>query len=252
MKLFCIPYAGGSATTYYKFRKALAGTAEIIPLELPGKGMREGEPFARSIPDLAAEFCRIVREKAADAPYAIMGYSLGGIIAFELYREIASRSLRLPAKMIFSACEAPDVFRENNKAGLYRLPDREFIREVGKFGFIPSELKENEEILKFFLPGMKADFKLAADYWPEDRKLLLKSEVSVFYSAYEERRARIGEWDKFSAGQIGYYKFEKGAHFFINAEFARMAALLQDILSAGCSQCGISSPNPRPDRRGGA
>lgn len=230
MKLFCIPYAGGSATIYYKFKRPLAGTAEIMPLELPGKGMRIDEPFADSIQDVAAEFCDIVDEKAANTEYAIFGYSMGGIIAFELYQEIERRSMRLPSKIIFSACEAPDAFADDDTSELYRLPDKEFISGVEKFGFIPSEMKENEEILRFFLPSMKADFKLVSDYRLQGRHAVIKPDVAVLYSDYEERNANIHEWDKFCAGKISYYKFETGAHFFINAAFERMVSLLNDIL----------------------
>lgn len=47
IKLFCFPCAGGTAQMYYKWKKELSGSFEIIPVELAGRGLRTGEPFIK-------------------------------------------------------------------------------------------------------------------------------------------------------------------------------------------------------------
>lgn len=41
VKLFCIPYAGGSASIYLRWKKYFKEQVEIYPIELAGRGKRE-------------------------------------------------------------------------------------------------------------------------------------------------------------------------------------------------------------------
>lgn len=54
--LYCIAYAGGTANSYYQWRKWLDPRIELKPLELPGRGKRMAEerivPFNDALEDL--------------------------------------------------------------------------------------------------------------------------------------------------------------------------------------------------------
>ncbi|MDU6373717.1 MAG: thioesterase domain-containing protein, partial [Bradyrhizobium sp.] len=45
MRLICLPYAGGSAMIYARWRRLLPSWIEVVPLELPGRGARMDEPL---------------------------------------------------------------------------------------------------------------------------------------------------------------------------------------------------------------
>ncbi|MBK3496406.1 hypothetical protein JFL43_16375 [Viridibacillus sp. YIM B01967] len=49
MILFCLPYAGGSESIYFKWRKHLHSSIQLIPIELRGRGKRFDENFYGSI-----------------------------------------------------------------------------------------------------------------------------------------------------------------------------------------------------------
>src|SRR5437773_10895241 len=43
LRLFCLPYAGGSALIYRHWANHLPATVEVCPVELPGRGIRSRE-----------------------------------------------------------------------------------------------------------------------------------------------------------------------------------------------------------------
>ena len=42
ISLYCLPYSGGSAAMYYKWRSVLSDNITLRPLEPAGRGTREG------------------------------------------------------------------------------------------------------------------------------------------------------------------------------------------------------------------
>ena len=78
LRLFCFPYAGGSAAIYRLWHLNLPSNVEVCPVELPGRGRRLGEkPFERldllveSLDEVLVPLCR-------EKPFAFFGHSLGG------------------------------------------------------------------------------------------------------------------------------------------------------------------------------
>lgn len=48
IKLYCLPYAGGSRYIYKSWVKTYSKTTEIIPIDYSGHGDMYGEPFYES------------------------------------------------------------------------------------------------------------------------------------------------------------------------------------------------------------
>lgn len=48
---------------------------------------------------------------------------------------------------------------------IYHLPDEAFKRELGRFEGTPKEILENQELLDFFLPMLRADFTMDETYY---------------------------------------------------------------------------------------
>src|SRR5262249_44968257 len=87
LRLFCFPYAGGSAALFRAGPAALPGTVEVCPMQPPGRGARLIEPpFPRLSP--------LVRTLAQalvpyfDKPFAFCGHSMGVLVGFELPRQL--------------------------------------------------------------------------------------------------------------------------------------------------------------------
>src|ERR1700719_1242555 len=93
IRLFCLPYAGGSAYLFKSWQDLLPSRIEVSPIEIPGHGTRFQEaPLVRV--DLAVQ--SLADELHSDqTPISIFGHSMGALLAFELARELKSRGRRL-------------------------------------------------------------------------------------------------------------------------------------------------------------
>ena len=57
LDLYCLPCAGASASMYLRWRRRLPAWIEVLPLELPGRGMRLGEPLVEDFQTLVEQLC---------------------------------------------------------------------------------------------------------------------------------------------------------------------------------------------------
>src|SRR6185295_11175567 len=87
LRLFCFPYAGGGASAYRGWATALPSDLEVCPVQLPGRESRLREaPFTR--PEPLIQTLADVLEPHLDLPFVLFGHSMGGMISFELSREL--------------------------------------------------------------------------------------------------------------------------------------------------------------------
>src|SRR5688500_1281485 len=117
MRLLCLPYSGGSAMFYARWRRLLPSWIDVRPVEWPGRGARMVEPLATNPRALASQLA-VELGAQLDAPYALFGHSLGALMAFELAHSLIDRGAPAPAILFASGAEAPAV-RDGSK---WRLP----------------------------------------------------------------------------------------------------------------------------------
>src|ERR1700761_4174716 len=108
-RVLCVPYAGGSAQVFHALARSMPETIEVGAIELPGRWSRRREPLLKKVNDasrsLADEITRL-----SPKPYALFGYSLGGLIAFETARLLArDAKQQQPRALIVAAIEAPTM-----------------------------------------------------------------------------------------------------------------------------------------------
>ena len=85
---------------------------EVCPIELPGRGTRRGEACITNMP-LLVETMAAEMEPLLDLPFAIFGYSMGGLVGFELVRTLRRQYARETAALVVAAQNAPSVPRWN-------------------------------------------------------------------------------------------------------------------------------------------
>ena len=150
--LFCLPFAGGGASAYNQWAKKMQGKVTVCPVQLPG---REEQIMEKPYIDMSVmldDLEEAVR-KVVYGPYALWGHSMGGKIAYELEKRWEAAGYT--AKCLFiSGSRVPSIPEPNP---IYHLPDEEFKRELGRFEGTPKEVLENQELLDFFLPMLRAE-----------------------------------------------------------------------------------------------
>jgi surfactin synthase thioesterase subunit len=213
LRLFCFPYAGGSEAAYRSWQKNLPDTIEVLPIQLPGRGVRMKEPaFTRLVPLLHALSESLGPEM--DRPFAFFGHSMGGLIAFELARQLRRGRRTLPVHLFISAKCCP---RQIDDFATGELSDPELIEVLRRHEGTPSEVLENTELMQLLLPVIRADMELCNThiYNPEPP---LDCPITAFGGLLDHTSGRpcLEGWRDYTTGAFTLRMFPAG-HFFLQS-----------------------------------
>lgn len=227
MRLFCLPYSGGSAMLYARWRRLLPSWIDVQPLEWPGRGARMDEPLATNPHDLAAQLATELHGRL-DGSYALFGHSLGAVVAFELIHCLLDRGALAPRVLFASGSEAPAV-RDGSR---WRLPlsDDALLQELRDLRGTPEEALSNSEIMRATLPVLRADFVMCGAYAYRKRRPL-PCPIHVFGGSDDDTsRDSLEAWRGETSAGFGI-DMVAGHHFFIHTQQAEILRLMSTILS---------------------
>ncbi|MCU5680699.1 thioesterase domain-containing protein [Bacillus wiedmannii] len=81
IKLFCLPYAGGSASMYYQLKGYMHKIVDVIPIEYSGHGERISENYYASFKNMVDDIASKIIDYLDDDQFSILGYSMGSLVA---------------------------------------------------------------------------------------------------------------------------------------------------------------------------
>jgi surfactin synthase thioesterase subunit len=161
LRIICFPFAGGGASVFHPWLSRVPRGVQICAVELPGRESRHSETLRRDMKSILTDLAPAV-EPFIECPYALFGHSLGGILAFELARELRRRSMPLPIRFFASACRAPQL--PSRTEPIHRLDNRRFLERLSRIAEISTFLRQGAEMVNLTLPILKADFEIAENY----------------------------------------------------------------------------------------
>lgn len=223
-RLFCFPHAGVGASVFRLWPEGLPPRLEVSALQLPGRANRLREPPIASIPELVQAIVPALLPHL-DLPFAFFGHSMGAVLAAEVTRELAARGLTLPRHLLVSGRRPPHV--PNPDPPLHPLPDKEFVSEINRrYGGIPAELLQHEDLMALLLPCLRADIKALELHRPAQRAPL--SCPLAAFGGSDDRltpREHLDAWRVETSGAFRVRVFA-GDHFYLEP---RRAELLADL-----------------------
>jgi len=227
LKMFCFPYAGGSALVFRQWADLLPPTVQVISVELPGRGTRLRESFFLSLPPLVSALEEVILP-LLDKPFVFFGHSMGAVIAFELTRALRRRYGREPQALFVSGRSAPQIPDPDPLS--YNLPHDEFIEELFRLDGTPKEVLQNAELMELMIPLLRADFQLVQTYeYLADTPLRCPIVVYGGLEDHEITREMLLSWkDQTSSGFTLHML--PGDHFFIRSSGAQLLNLLASEL----------------------
>ena len=147
-----------------------------------------------------------------DLPFAFFGHSMGGLIAFELARQLRRERHPLPVHLFISAKCCP---RQIDDFATGELSDRELIEVLRRHEGTPREVLENAELMELLLPVVRADMELCNThiYNPEPP---LECPITVFGGLRDHISGRVclEGWRDYTTGAFTLRMFPAG-HFFL-------------------------------------
>jgi medium-chain acyl-[acyl-carrier-protein] hydrolase len=155
-RLFCFPFAGGSAAVFAGWGEKLKPGIEVWAAQPRGRGSRFYETPHPSVDEMVKDYLQVLRAHL-DLPFAIYGHSLGGLLAFQLAQQLRAEGLPQPSHFFVGACAPPVVGLIHSR--ISHLPDEGFVTAVQeRYSGIPESVLREPELMEMFLPALKADF----------------------------------------------------------------------------------------------
>ncbi|HET8853435.1 MAG TPA: alpha/beta fold hydrolase [Ktedonobacteraceae bacterium] len=220
LRLFCLPYAGGSASLYRTWAEALSPEIEVGAVELPGRGTRQAEPPYTRFAALVAAVTEVLLP-FSDKDMAFYGHSLGGLLAFEVARALQRHSGKPAMHLIVSGCRAPHLPDDGPD-----MADVEtFLTYLRALGGTP-----HEQMVRRRWPLLQADFALRASYHYESEGPLLACPITALRGEHD---SAANESDTAAWREQAQHTFTQetfpGPHFFVHSA--------QDVLLQCVKRC---------------
>lgn len=227
-RLFLFPYAGGGPASFSKWCLELPASIEGRVVHYPGRGSRHNEPLLTDLRLLVENLSRAILP-LLNTPFVFFGHSLGGLVAFELARQLRRQNLPQPQALFISACGAPQL--PDPHVPIHHLPDADFQRALKELNGIPTEILQNPDVLKLSLPILRADFAMVESY-RHQMDAPLDSPIIALGGLDDPRvsRERLAGWANQTATRFESHYFP-GDHFFITSAKVSILAKICSSLS---------------------
>src|SRR5262249_47912819 len=166
VQLICLPYAGAGAAAYRGWQGLFPHWIELIPLDLPGRGLRQVERALDDWHELIDVVMKTVRARVT-GPLALFGHSMGALVAIEVAHALRASDAPAPLWIGASGCVAPRR-RERDLTWL-DCSEQRLVAELRSLGGTPPEVLDCRDLLDLVLPTVRADFHLCGSYQPARR-----------------------------------------------------------------------------------
>ena len=228
-RLYCFPYAGGGAAVFHRCFAGLKDRFEVEPIRLPGRDALLGEPPLESVEAMAERALKQIGagRKLGSAPMLLLGYSLGGLVAFETARRLGAQPSALPAALVVVSCRPPQSTVAAEP--IHRLEDAHFLQALrGRFGHTAG-LPDHPDLLRLLLPTLRADVCAVESYWcdPDERltvPLLAMGGAQDPWLTLSE----LERWRQYTSGMVLSRQFP-GGHFFLESSSETVARAIQGL-----------------------
>jgi thioesterase domain-containing protein len=222
--LFCVHPIGGGAHGYAAVARALGHEQPVYGLQALGRAA------PASLAAMAGDYVASVRRLQPNGPYRLLGHSFGGLVAFEMARQLEAlgETVALLALLDTSIPE-PAAQPPASEAQVARLIEAESL------GMTTSLDRERAEA------AVRGNLRLAAGYAPER----VNAPLIYVEALREDEDARAAFWLAASANPWPVVSMPCGHFDMLRAEQAKaLAAILGPAL--------VPRSAPRPAQRSGA
>lgn len=235
--LFCLPHAGGAASAFRGWADALAGDVDVLPVRLPGRERRTGEPAVLDPRAIAVVVAAELRARQSPR-YGFYGHSLGGWVAFEVIRELRRLGEPLPVRLYVGGSRAPDVQPHPDLRGLSAEPDAKIEELLLRLGGVPPEVFDHPELRDLVLPVIRADFAWLDSYRYQPEAPLPVPVVGFAGSDDQVATAAdVAGWARHTSAGMTAHTIA-GGHFFVQDQLGQVTDIIRADLIRRDPQSG--------------
>lgn len=202
--IFCLPYAGGSRLSFKRIEKRNSDL-KFITIEY----IAHKDRFTDNNDDVIRKCCDTII-KFDVKEYYILGYSMGGIIGYEVIKELERRVQALPLGLIVISCNSPDI-------GVPKLLDDnelDYNSQIVSMGGVPKILQDDSEMLGFFVNMIKYDLQILFKILNKSNMKSINTDIMFFHGVNDNiiESNSHSNWKKFTKCSY-YFKLLDDGHF---------------------------------------
>lgn len=214
VRLLCFPWAGGGSIHYARWGKLVPSSIEVYAVKLAGRESRAKEPFCKSMQQIVDEVIGVLLPELREKPFALFGHSFGSLACYATAERLKRVHNLEPAHLFLSGASAPYSETRKNAPNRSGLSDEEFLHWITTMGGTPPEILANPEILKLFLPVLKADLHVVENYQcSKPDSPFLSCHVTCF-DGKEDIPHDLQAWRDITRGEFTV-KMLPGSHFYL-------------------------------------
>lgn len=211
IQVFLLHFAGGNCYSFQFLKPYFPVNFEFIPLELPGRGKRMLEELLFDESHAIADYLNQIKALRNKKPFLIFGHSMGATLGLRVAKKLEESGDSL-LRLIVAGNAGPGTGERKRRS---EMGDEELKNELRTLGGVPEEVLENEDLFNFFIPSMKADFKLLENLKELDENYKIQAPITAVMGDEEETADEIGNWGRFTSNEF-VHQLLKGNHFFIH------------------------------------
>ncbi|KAM9838782.1 S-acyl fatty acid synthase thioesterase, medium chain isoform 2-T2 [Aulostomus maculatus] len=163
-RLICFPWAGGGSIHYARWGNILSSSIEVFAVKLPGRESRAKEALFQNMQQVVDEVIRVLLPVLKEKPFALFGHSFGAFTSLAVADDLKKHHNLEPVHVFLSGASAPFSDIRIRAPKRSELSDEDFLKWLTSIGGTPPELLANPDVLKLFLPALKADLHIVENY----------------------------------------------------------------------------------------
>ncbi len=228
IRLVCFHSMGVGATLFTRFLLNPPDDIDIIAVQTPGRENRISEPVAASVDELVEQIVPHL-VPLFDREVVVWGHSFGGIIAWEVIRQLQSHGCK-PIHFVVSGTEAPHFVPMWQKREIMlkaMVPDNspEYLMSQSRF------VDDPEFFTRIIIPGLRRDMPLLQTFCYRP-SAPLTCPMTAFAARQDDMvyTDLIREWWQYTEGRFELIEVD-GDHWFLDRNRALINANFQKIVA---------------------
>jgi len=231
LRLYCFHHAGGGPSLYREWSADLPRDVEVVPVLLPGRGLRlREEPYTRMAPLVEGVLAAI--RPTLDRPFAFFGHSMGALVAFETAHALRRAGDAGPLQVFVSGCAPPHRHAAPERRR-HDLDEPRLIELVKHLNAGGDAILEDTAIIRRRLPLLRADLAVCETYVLGERRPLA-CPVTVYGALHDPIVTvdELDEWRDYTTASFLKRVFPGGHFFLMESARDQMMRLLGRELDA--------------------
>ncbi|KIZ17549.1 thioesterase II family protein [Streptomyces natalensis] len=227
VKLICFPYAGGSPDLFRAWSDGLSDHVELLAVRLPGRGKRIKEAHYQDWETLLQDTFDALVHHVAE-PHALYGHSFGGRLAYELAQLTTATFPGMTRRLFISGSRSPD--QSQRRPYMHEMSENGFIDALRGMGGTPAEILDNTFMMRFFLPAIHAEIRLA-ELWDDRHGTGVDTPLTAMYGRTDpiDDHASMAGWKGFTRQASELLEMD-GGHFFLETHRPQLLDVINSRL----------------------